>query len=116
MEKRTEVIGIRVTKAQMKEIETIAQSNNQKISEWSYQVLLKAVNKHNNVELNLLNFGESLLLEQLILLRFILVTCLPDKELTENKLQRIIKKANEMKSEKAQQLIKEFIADIKITK
>lgn len=114
-EKRTKIIGIRVTEEEMKKLETIAESNNKKVSEWCYHTISKAINKHTNPQLNLLNLGETIILEELILLRSVVLNGLVDKQLTEDKLKKIINKTNTIKSEKAQQLITEFISDIKPT-
>lgn len=114
--KRAKIIGIRVTEEEMKKLETIAESSNKKVSEWCYQTISKALDKHTNPQLNLLNLGEKIILEELILLRSVLLNSLVDKQLTEDKLKKIINKANTIKSEKAQQLITEFVSEIRTTK
>jgi len=115
-EKRTKIIGIRVTEEEMRKLETVAESSNKKVSEWCYQTISKVLDKHTNPQLNLLNLGEKIILEELILLKSVILNGLVDKQLTEEKLKKIINKANTIKSEKAQQLITEFISDTKPTK
>lgn len=113
VDKRTKIIGIRVTEEEMKKLEAIAESNNKKVSEWCYHTISKALEKHTNPQLNLLNLGEKIILEELVSLKSILLNSLVDKQLTEDKLKKIINKTNTIKGEKAQQLITEFISDTK---
>jgi hypothetical protein len=108
---KTEVVSFRVTKSQSEKIKEMADFSEQTISEWCKQVIVKAANKDNDASLGLVGVGEKILLEQFVLLRILLTNGLIDRELTENKLKRLIKKADEVKSEKASQLIKDFIKD-----
>lgn len=108
---RTEVISFRVTKSELEKIKNIANLSEKSVSEWCKQVALKVSNRDQNKEVNLINLGDRLIIEQLVLLRFLLSTTLGDKELTEDKLKRIIKKANELKRGKAQELIREFMSE-----
>ena len=108
---RTEVISFRVTKNELEKIKMMASLNEKTISEWCKQIVVKIASKDNNTEFSLVNLGDKIIIEQLVLLRFILSTTLGDKDLTDDKLKRIIKKANDMKSEKAKQLIREFMSE-----
>ncbi len=110
-ENRTEVISFRVTKSELEKIKVIADLSEETPSEWCKQLAIKVASRDHNREINLLNLGDRLIIEQLVVLRFLLSTTLADKELTEDKLKRIIKKANEMKRGKAQELIREFMSE-----
>lgn len=108
---KVKTVGFRVTEDELNKLEMVANENNETVSEWCRRIALKAANREDNIDLKLINLGDRILLEQLVLLRFLLSTTLGDKELTDDKLKRIIKKANEMKREKAQELIKEFMSE-----
>jgi hypothetical protein len=117
MEKnRTEVISFRVTKNELEKIKKTADLSEKTISEWCKQVIVKIANKDNDAGLGLVNIGERILLEQFVLLRILLTNGLIDRDLTEDKLKRLIKKADEVKNEKAEQLIKEFMSEAVIKK
>ena len=112
MEKnRTEVISFRVTKSELEKIKMMADLSEKTISEWCKQIIVKIANRDKDVGLGLVNVGEKILLEQFVLLRILLTNSLVDRELTEDKLKRLIKKADEVKGEKAEQLIKEFMSE-----
>lgn len=108
---RTEVICFRVTKNELEKVKSMADLSEKTISEWCKQIIVKIVNRDSSTGLGLVNLGEKIILEQLILLRILLSNGLADRELTEDKLKRLIKKADEIKGEKVEQLIKEFITE-----
>lgn len=108
---RTEVVGFRVTKEELEAIKEISNLQGKTVSQWCKDVVINVVNK-NKTETHLLSVGEKILLEQLVLLRIVLSTSLTDRELSDDKLKRVIKKANEIKQEKASQLIKEFLVNL----
>lgn len=108
---RTEVVSFRVTKSELEKIKGMADLGEKTVSEWCKQVAIKIASRDHSKEFNLVNLGDRLIIEQLVLLRFLLSTTLGDKELTDDKLKRIIKRANEMKKEKAQELIREFMSE-----
>lgn len=108
---KVKTVGFRVTEEELKNLEMVADKTNETVSEWCRRVTLKAAKREDKIELKLLNLGDRLIIEQLVVLRFLLSTTLADKDLTEDKLKRIIKKANEMKRDKTQELIKDFISE-----
>jgi uncharacterized protein (DUF1778 family) len=107
---KTEIIGFRVTKNELDAIKKMANLHGKTISQWCKKIIIKLASK-DNTESNLLNLGEKILLEQFVLLRILLTNGLIDRKLTEDKLKRLIKKADEVKAEKASQLVKDFIKD-----
>jgi len=110
MEKnKTEVISFRVRKSELEQIKKMADLSEKTISEWCKQIIVKVANKDNDAGLGLVSIGEKILLEQFVLLRIMLTNGLIDREMTEDKLKRVIRKADEVKAEKASQLIKDFI-------
>lgn len=107
---KTEIIGFRVTKDELAAIKKMADLEGKTASQWCKQIIINLAVEE-NPESNLLTLGDKILLEQLVLLRILLTNSVADRELTEDKLKRIIKKADEIKSEKASKLIKDFIRD-----
>ncbi|MBI1829307.1 MAG: hypothetical protein HYR87_07535 [Thaumarchaeota archaeon] len=107
---KTEIVGFRVTKSELDVLKNIADSHGKTLSQWCKDVIIKIANE-NDQQSNLLSFSEKLILEQLVLLRYILLNSLVDKQLTEDKLKRIIKKVAETKSEKLKELVQESISN-----
>lgn len=105
---KTEVIGFRVTKDELEAIKKVAILHQKTVSQWCKELVVKTTDGGNK-QLSLLSTGEQVILHQLLLLRFILTNTLDDKNLSNDKLKRIIERANELKIDKARQLIKEFI-------
>lgn len=108
---KTKVISFRVTESELEKIKKTADLTEQNISEWCKRIILKTTDKDYNAGLGLINLGERMVIEELLSLRIVLLNTLADEKLTEDKLKRIVNKANEMKKEKATDLIKEFMLE-----
>ncbi|MBI1829360.1 MAG: hypothetical protein HYR87_07805 [Thaumarchaeota archaeon] len=111
---KSKVISFRVTESELEKIKKVADLTEKTIAEWCKSMVLKATDKDYSAGLGLINLGDRMLVEEFTALRIVLLNTLTDEKLTEEKLKRIVKKAEEMKKEKAQDLIKEFmLEDIK---